>query len=93
MAQNLKSIMSASLFEANAALRLHPNAAGFQPLCVEIGAEELRRHHGALSAVRSCEHDVLTDVLLSAIWAEVPQARAFITQLDVELSRRGERGE
>lgn len=83
----LKNIISASRFEAAAAVRMHADDLN-RPLCVEIGGAEVARYGGLHSAIAQCSHDVLTDLVLAAIWERVPSSRALVSQIDAMLAER-----
>ncbi len=87
MEKIVQSVISASSFEASVAARLQADTLA-RPLCVDIGAAEMRRHNGQDAALVRCNQDVLADLILSLIWEQVPAARALVTQIDAALSRR-----
>jgi hypothetical protein len=90
--QTLQKIISVSTFEAYAATRLGELVV--EPLlCVAIGEAEIARLGGLGSAVTRCTSDVLPDVLLAALWCEVPAARPVVAQMDALLGQRQINGE
>lgn len=53
-----------------------------------IDQEEIRRYGGYREAIEATDAGTLVDVLLSVLWAQVPDARPLIQQMDAALARR-----
>lgn len=63
-------------------------AASEEPLCLAIGQEEIRRYGGYREAIAAADSGTLINVVLTVIWAQVPEARPLIQQMDAALAQR-----